>query len=270
VGPQPDRQRLAYGPDPNQFGDLYRPATPAAEAPVAVLLHGGFWRARYGLDLMEPLAADLVARGFVVWNLEYRRVGQPGGGVPGTLDDVAAGVDALAPGAPGIDRPRVDLDRVVIIGHSAGGHLALWLAGQPDRRVEPALTVGLAAVTDLVRGAEEGLGDDGLAVANFTGGQPNDQPEHYRAAQPEPSPDARARHPVVLVHGAEDTVVPVAYSVDAAPAWGAELVVVPDADHFAVIDPASSAWSATVEVITGHLAQTGANGQRHGPGRSAS
>ena len=85
----------AYGDGPEQFATLAVPATPGPH-PVVVLIHGGFWRAAYGLDLMEPLAADLVGRGYAAWNIEYRRVGQPGGGWPGTLEDVAAAIDKLA------------------------------------------------------------------------------------------------------------------------------------------------------------------------------
>ena len=113
-----------YGDSPEQFATLAVPATPGPH-PVVVLIHGGFWRAAYGLDLMEPLAADLVRRGYAAWNIEYRRVGQPGGGWPGTLEDVAAAIDKLADLADDAD---LDLTRVSVVGHSAGGHLALWAA----------------------------------------------------------------------------------------------------------------------------------------------
>ena len=119
--------RITYGEQPQQFADLYLPADEATP-PVVVLIHGGFWRAQYGLDLMVPLAEDLADAGYAVWNIEYRRVGQPGGGWPGTLDDVAAAVDELT--AVTATHP-LDLDRVAIVGHSAGGHLALWAAGRP-------------------------------------------------------------------------------------------------------------------------------------------
>ena len=101
---------------------------------MVVLLHGGFWRAQRTLELMRPLAADLAGRGFAAWNLEYRRVGQPGGGWPGTCEDVAAGLDHLARLA---GREPLDLDRLVVAGHSAGGHLALWSAARPGRRPAP-------------------------------------------------------------------------------------------------------------------------------------
>lgn len=109
-----------YGPDPAQFGELWLPGTAPGE--TVVLVHGGFWRARYDLSLGRPLAADLVRRGYAVWNLEYRRAGA-GGGWPATFEDIAAGIDHLA------DLP-VGTSRVVAIGHSAGGHLAAWAAGR--------------------------------------------------------------------------------------------------------------------------------------------
>ena len=142
------RRVHAYGPGPAQVGELWVPDG-AGPHPVAVLLHGGFWRASYDHTLMEPLAADLVGQGWAAWNVEYRRVGMTGGGWPGTFDDVAAAVDLLA--RLGREAPGLDLGRVVPIGHSAGGHLALWCAaraGLPARApgADPAV-VAAAAVS---------------------------------------------------------------------------------------------------------------------------
>ncbi len=119
--------RLAYGPGAFQFGDLRLPTGPGPH-PTVVLIHGGYWRSRYGLKLMTGLAKDLAARGYAAWNIEYRRVGNSGGGWPGTFLDVARAADYLREIAP---HYALDLRRVVPIGHSAGGHLALWLAGRP-------------------------------------------------------------------------------------------------------------------------------------------
>lgn len=113
--------RHAYGTDPSQFGELYRPKD-SRHTGTVVLIHGGFWRSAYDLTLGAPLAIDLAGRGFTAWNLEYRRVGN-GGGWPGTLADVAAGIDLL-------DTLDVDTSHVVAIGHSAGGQLAVWAAGR--------------------------------------------------------------------------------------------------------------------------------------------
>jgi acetyl esterase/lipase len=235
----------AYGPDPDQRAELWLPATPPPWR-VVVLLHGGFWRARYDLDLMRPLAGDLAGRGMAAWNLEYRRVGQPGGGWPGTADDVAAGIDALAGAHPGLD-----LGRVAVVGHSAGGHLALWAAGATTSSAAPrvvrvAAVVSLAGVADLAAGAAQGLSDG--AVAAFLGADPAEAPERYLAA----SPIARVPLgiPQLLVHGDADDVVPVGHSrgyAARATAAGdaAELLELRGVDHFAVIDPASDAWAAT-------------------------
>src|SRR5579859_698843 len=119
--------RLAYTTGEDQFGELYLPTTPGPYG-VAMLIHGGYWRARFGLDLMHELAEDLAKRGIAAWNIEYRRVGNPGGGWPGTFLDVARAADYLREIAPTY---ALDLQRIVPIGHSAGGHLALWLAGRP-------------------------------------------------------------------------------------------------------------------------------------------
>ena len=183
-----------YGDSPEQFATLALPATPGPH-PVVVLIHGGFWRAAYGLDLMEPLVADLVGRGYAAWNIEYRRVGQPGGGWPGTLEDVAAAIDKLADVADDAD---LDLDRVSVVGHSAGGHLALgrrpWrcsIRGVPgaDPVVEVAAAVGLAPVTNLRMGAAERVGNG--AVVDFLGGSPEEFPDRYAVAEPNLAGGAR-------------------------------------------------------------------------------
>ena len=239
----------AYGPGADRFGELWRPGG-EGPWPVVALLHGGFWRASRTLELMRPLAADLAARGFAAWNLEYRRVGQPGGGWPGTCQDVAAGLDHLA----GLTaRERLDLDRLVVAGHSAGGHLALWSAARPGLppgtpgagpRVVPRLVVSLAGVCDLHAGAAQAIGEG--AVTEFLGATPDKAADRYRLASP------RARLPLgvaqLLVHGDADTRVPVsqsrAYAAAAAAAGDpVELVELAGVDHMAVIDPAAPAWA---------------------------
>jgi acetyl esterase/lipase len=238
-----------YGPEPDQFGEWW-PA--AAEAPtVVVLIHGGYWRARYRLDLMHALAADLVGRGYGVWNIEYRRVGTPGGGWPGTFLDVAAAIDALAELAPAA--------RVVLMGHSAGGHLALWAAGR--RRlpataphglsrppvVVPDLVVSLAGVSDLTEAADRRLSDD--AVVGLLGGTPAEIPDVYRLACPLRLLPLGV--PQVAAHGTRDTAVPLDLTTIYAAAAGPECVplILPDADHFDVIDPTSAAWAGVVNFL---------------------
>jgi acetyl esterase/lipase len=212
-------------------------------------LHGGFWRTGWDRTLMTPLAFDLAARGVAAWNVEYRRVGQEGGGWPGTLEDVAAAVDRLA------DVDEVDAGRVVTCGHSAGGHLALWLAARPripegmpgaDPRVTPVAAVAQAGVCDLEEAWRDELG--GGAVDGLLGSF-DDVPERYAAASPVALGPLDAR--VFLVHGGADDIVPAAQShAYAALDPGAELIQIEEADHFDVIDVAHSAWRAAVDRLS--------------------
>lgn len=235
-----------YGADPSQVADLHTPS--AGEVwPVAVVIHGGFWRARYDRTLMEALCADLAESGWAAWNLEYRRVGG-GGGWPATFNDVAAGIDHLAALAV-----PLDLARVVAVGHSAGGHLALWAASRDRPGVAVTGAVGQAAVSDLVAVARLGLSSG--AVEEFLGGTPERVPDRYRAASPMQRLPLGV--PLLLVHGARDDTVPVALSREfqrAATAAGdtCDLVVGKDDGHFEHIDPASGAWATVKRWLADH------------------
>ena len=193
---------------------------------------------------MDPLAADLVARGWAAWNVEYRRVGlRAGGGWPATFDDVAAAIDLLAD----VEAP-LDLGRVAAVGHSAGGHLALWAAGRSDARVPLSAAVGQAAVSDLDRAAAAGV--CGGMVERLLGGAPARVPDRYREASP-------ARRlpldvPVLLVHGGRDDVVPVDMSRRFAAAAGCELVELEADGHFEHLEPGSRAWATVVEWLERH------------------
>ncbi len=251
---------IAYGDQPNQFGQLRIPGLLPPEAmpdhdpfPVVILIHGGFWRDSFDLGLMSPLAANLSGRGYATWNLEYRGVGSSGGGWPETAEDIAAGIDHLAVIA---DEYGLDLGRVIVIGHSAGGQLALWSAardhlpeGSPGRDpvVRPAAVVSLAGVNDLESADQNDLG--GGAVEMFLG-----RDVDRTALYPESSPTALLPLgiPVLLVHGDEDTNVPISQTDDYAEAAReagdvVEVLTVPGGDHFVVIDPASQAWADVVE-----------------------
>ncbi len=242
---------IAYGDHPDQVGDLHLPTAVERPLPAVVLVHGGFWKWGWDRTLMTPLARNLSALGYAVWNIEYRRVGQEGGGWPGTLADAAAALDALA------SRDDVDPARVATVGHSAGGHLALWLAarhrlpaGAPGAapRVSPCAAVSQAGVTDLKKGAADRLGDG--ACQGLLGGEPRDVPERYALASPlELLP---LGVPQLLVHGSRDTIVPPGQSrgyADAALAAGdpVELVELASADHFDVIEATDPAWAAVVD-----------------------
>ena len=213
-------QLHSYGDDPSQYGVLY------GEGPVAVLIHGGFWKAQYGLDLMEPLAHDLASRGWAAWNIEYRRIGN-GGGVPETLDDVSAAIDLL-------DELPVDRSRVVTIGHSAGGHLAAWAATRESPRVAVTGVVSQAGVLDLERARELRL-SNGI-VDTFLGAHPS--------AVASPIERLPLGVPALLTHGGLDDTVPVEISERFAAASGASLIVEPDEDHFGHLDPDNALWKA--------------------------
>lgn len=237
--PPPDRT-VRYGPAPDHVADLWlpKPRSAGPARPPVVFLHGGFWMAEYDRRHVAPLAADLAARGYPVVTPEYRRVGQAGGGWPGTFEDVEAGV-ACAVAQLGLPSP-------VLAGHSAGGQLALWAASRlPCRGV-----LALAPVADLGRGYHLGL-DDG-AVERLLGGGPDEVPQRYAMVDPVrllPLPV-----PVVVVHGTLDDRVPVGIGRDyvtAARAAGcrARLVELPAIEHFGLIDPRSPAWPAVLAAL---------------------
>ena len=216
-------QRHSYGDDPSQYGVLY------GEGPVAVLLHGGFWKAEYDLTLMDALCEDLAQRGWAAWNVEYRRLGN-GGGVPQTLEDVGAAIDFLG-------ELHLDLSRVVTIGHSAGGHLAAWAATRDNPRVAVTGVVSQAGVLDLARAAELNLSSG--VVDRFLQGHPT-----QLASPIERLP---LGVPALLTHGGLDDIVPVEISETFARASGATLIVEPDEGHFGHLDPDNPLWQAVVK-----------------------
>jgi acetyl esterase/lipase len=250
----PPARQIAYGDHPDQVGNLHEPAG-EGPWPTVVLIHGGFWKWGWDRTLMTPLAHDLARRGYAVWNIEYRRVGQEGGGWPGTLEDAAAAIDHLA------ELAAVGTGRVVTVGHSAGGHLAVWLAarhrlpaGAPGAmpRVRPGAAVSQAGVVDLVRGDADDLGPG--ACAALLGGSADEVPDRYAVASPAALLPLGV--PVLLVHGSRDVDVPVlqsrAYEAAARAAGDeVELVEVPDADHFDVVEVDHPAWLAVVERLPG-------------------
>ena len=241
---------VRYGTAPDQFLELTLPGggpAPGAGLPVAVVLHGGFWRAAFGVELARPLAADLAAAGWAAVAVEYRRVGA-GGGWPETLLDVAAALDVLP---DLLEADRLDLADVTVIGHSAGGHLAAWAAARdrlPDGapgarpRVRAAAAVLQAGVLDLVLAAEQQLG--GGAVRAFLGAGPDTAPERWASADPVRLLPTGAA--VLCVHGAADVVVPVQqserYGAAATAAGDAVEVRVLSGDHMALIDPLGPEW----------------------------
>ncbi len=238
---------IPYGPAPQQFGHLRLPEG-KGPFPILVNVHGGFWRARYDLMHAGPLCADLTDRhGVATWNVEYRRPGQEGGQWPATLDDVRAGfamVSTLAAIHP------LDPKRVVVMGHSAGGQLALYLAAHA-----PALTgvIACAGVVDLEEAWRLRLSDDPKesAVAAFLGGTPAEVPDRYAAADPL---RLAIRPPQRLVHGSNDNLVPLSisrgyYEAKRRVGEDVELIEIAGAKHFDVIEPASAAWDVVAKTV---------------------
>jgi acetyl esterase/lipase len=245
-------ERIAYGSAPSQFAELWLPAG-SGPVPVAVLVHGGCWQATYGLDLMDPMAADLYRQGVAVWNIEYRRLGESGGGYPGTFLDVGQAIDALR-GLP--QRPRLDLRRLVAIGHSAGGHLALWAAarhrlpqGSPLAGAEPqriGAVVTLAGINDLAAYRATGPACGGAATVDALTGA-RDRPPGSALGDTSPPALLPMGARQLVASGTNDGIVPARFGHDyAALAQRAgDPVEVLDlsGDHFALIDPGSSAWA---------------------------
>jgi acetyl esterase/lipase len=270
--PPPDHL-LRYGPGPDQVADLRLPPglgmNAAGRAPVLILLlHGGFWRAAYDRTHLGPLASALAAESFAVCTPEFRRTGQPGGGWPGTFDDVALAVDRL-PGLVSAVLPRgTAVGGVVLAGHSAGGHLALWSAGRHRLgRDSPwhldsgagsafgafgagggsgagvAGVVALAPVSDLAACSRAGLDHD--AAGDLLGGGPAEQPARYAAT--DPAQLIPLGVPVRIVHGTADDRVPFTMSQsfaarDRDAGDCVQLDVLAGGGHFEVIDPLSAAW----------------------------
>ncbi|HEU5140638.1 MAG TPA: alpha/beta hydrolase [Bacillales bacterium] len=259
--------RLYYGENENQFGDLRLPGC-EGPYPVAIVIHGGFWRAKFGLDIMDRFCEALTNGGLATWNIEYRRVGQEGGGWPGTFKDAAKAADFLYKIGPA---NTLDLDRVVSIGHSAGGHLALWLGGRHRLSELSSLrsgksfplkgAVSLAGVNDLAlmqevhHIPEVRYGEHNNPVRDLLG-SPDECLDRYDQASPIRLLPLGI--PQVLIHGSLDIHVPVGlshhYHNEAVRAGeNVKLVELPVAEHFKLIDPESETWPIILEETLGLL-----------------
>lgn len=242
--PPPADARLRYGSDPNQFGDLRLPHG-KGPFPAAMMIHGGFWRARYDLVHQSFFCAALARAGFVTWNVEYRRVGNAGGGWPGSFEDITAAYQFLRQLA---GKYAIDVNRILVLGHSAGGELSLALAAHHNSM---RAVVALAGVVDLRKAWDLHLSND--AVSEFLGGPPQQVPEHYREASPAEL-DIHTRQ--LLIQGADDDIIPVAMSRDYVKqkqrkSENVSLLEIPKAGHFEIIDPQSSVWAKVQESVVG-------------------
>jgi acetyl esterase/lipase len=257
--------RIPYGPGPCQFGDLWlpQPRGPAL-LPLVVLFHGGWWKSEYDLGYAGHVCAALKKEGIATWSVEYRRVGATGGGWPTTFQDAAAGFDYAATLARSYP---LDLSRVITMGHSAGGHLAFWIAGrhhiqatseiyQPRPKVALLGTIALAGAVDLRLTIDLSgyftYAHDKHEVYALMGGRPQDLPERYKAGNPG---DLLPFHvPQFLIQGSADDQIP-----SELPARWAEMArrlgdtatvnIIPSADHFDVVDPESGAWGTVRDCV---------------------
>jgi acetyl esterase/lipase len=262
-----EAHRYPYGKDALQFGELRIPEG-EGPFPVAISIHGGFWKNRIPLTIMDPLVDDLTARGIATWNIEYRRLGDEGGGWPGTFLDVANATDCLREIA---EKHNLDLDRVIVVGHSAGGQLGLWLAARkllPEdceirTKGEPLplkSVVSLAGVCDMalmeqthrmriseMRGA---VSDN--PVFDLLEGTPTEVPRRYAESSPIQLLSIEAEQ--ILIHGGCDLNVPIGISqsyFDAAVVAGAEvdLIEIQKAEHFKVINPKADCWPTIAKAV---------------------
>jgi acetyl esterase/lipase len=268
--PPPADHRIHYGPGEYQFGDLRLPVNTAQRpVPLVVFVHGGWWKSAYDLTYAGHLCAALKSAGVATWSIEYRRVGSTGGGWPATFQDVAAGCDYVATLAKSYS---LDLNRVIAMGHSAGGHLAFWLAGRhhvpetspictPQPKVALHGVIALAGAVDLRLTCDLSgyftFAHDKHEVYSLIGGSPAEFQDRYRAGNPGDLLPLGV--PQVLIQGSEDDQIP-----PELPARWAEIArrqgdtvtvtMLPGADHFDVVDPESKAW-ATVRAAVLKMVQ---------------
>lgn len=251
--------RIPYGPAPQQFGELRLPAADGP-APVAVVIHGGCWLSIADNDYMDGVAETFTAAGWATWNLEFRTLDQPGGGWPGTLLDVGAGIDALRDVA---DEHPLDLDRVIVVGHSSGGHLALWAAARggippggelhaPDP-LPIRGAIGLSAIADIEAYRAMDVPACGDTPVRLLGGlEPAEAP--HRLAQVSPALLRASAPPQFLVTGSGDGIVPPRHGNEyerLLQADGLDVVhhVIPGAGHFEVVDVDGATWGVMWPLI---------------------
>ena len=228
---------LDYGEHPLQFGKLWLPAPTGSVLPLVILIHGGCWLNSFHVDHTDTLGSALAETGFAVWAIEYRRIGDPGGGWPGTMKDVlmavdfAIGLDSYQAADFNLDDYSIESSAPAIIGHSADGHLAL-LAG--IRQPRASIIIGMAAIADLEKYAR-GTNECQQATAAFMGESQQDNPDSYQHA----NPARHSLHPASLLLGDKHTILP----ADQAEGLAADKIVVAGAGHFDWIHPGTPAFA---------------------------
>jgi acetyl esterase/lipase len=256
--PLPYDERIPYGPEARQFGELRLPEGPGPH-PVAVVIHGGCWLSIADNSYMDPVAAALTDAGWATWNLEFRTIDRPGGSWPGIFQDVARGMDSLRELE---DEYRLDLEHVVTVGHSSGGHLALWAAGRhripPDSDVydpDPLPVqgvIGLAGIADLEHYSSMRVEACGDTPSQLLGGQ--SPSESDRTAGASPAALVPTGVPQLLVTGDDDYAVPPAHGdayAEGARSRGQDVVhhVIPNSSHFEIVAPWTEPWREAWEFI---------------------
>jgi acetyl esterase/lipase len=254
--PQPAADhRIHYGSDPLQFGDLYLPVG-SGPVPLLIFIHGGCWRSQYTLSHTASFADTLRKSGLAVWNIEYRKSGDPGSRWPDTFLDVAKGIDYVTQLA---SRYPIDLDRIVVSGHSAGACLALWAASRDNIPASSELhspdplpiraVVALAGAGDMFRLVEDGVCEP--ALEDVLGGRPEEVPEHYEHASPERFLPLDLKQ--ILIYGENDPIVSLKYGEEYMRRAGssAEMIVLPEAGHFEMISPETDEFRKIKGILLG-------------------
>jgi len=249
--------RISYGSDPSQFAELRFP-NGKGPFPLLFVVHGGFWQSGYDLSHIGHLCAAFTSKGMITCNIEYRRIGNPGGGWPGTFQDISLATHNIVQTTS--SDLRFDHARTAILGHSAGGQLALWLAGSHrisrgsplhmNQKQAITKSISLAGVSDLRLAWKQKLGHG--IVTRLMGGTPNEFPDHYDAGSPiELLPTGASQ---ALVHGTNDDTVPISQSeayVEKAENLGdwPTLVKLNGVGHYELIDPESEAWPPVARAV---------------------
>lgn len=225
----------SYGEDQFQFGQLWLPTTSSPRASL-VLIHGGCWLNQFDISYSHGLSSALADAGFVVWSLEYRRTGDEGGAWPGTFEDIIAGINSLN------DIDGIDTESLAILGHSAGGHLALLAGARAELlAVEPDLIVGLAAISDVVSYAA-GSNSCQAATSAFLGGDVSEQAQAYFDANPI---NHGLHENTVLLQGDIDEIVPLSQAT----LPGARTIISRGASHFDWAHPDTLAFRRLLELL---------------------
>jgi acetyl esterase/lipase len=232
-----------YGDHADQLVDVYLPPGDDAAAPVLVLIHGGFWRQQWDRRHTRPMAVALRNRGWVVVTPEFRRTGGDGGW-PATFDDIATVRGALPRLLADATGRQASVEPLTLVGHSAGGHLAMWWALTAPDPASVRRVIALAPVADLTRAHADDLGNG--AVTALLGGGPDVHPDRYDATDPARLLGADGQPPIAVLHGTDDDRVPAEHSRSLR---GVTLVELPGHGHFELIDPLSTAWPTVLDAL---------------------